>query len=162
MGCDIHTYLEYQVADDYWRCLISNGGSRDYSMFGILAGVRCDGCHIPPRGMPEGRLSWEVREAASVRIAADETQKDWEGYCTREQAKQWGEPIFEEGGTKYIRNPDWHSHSWLTADELADCLAKYMFNVGECCSVEWDATLAAMRALEDRGYKTRLTFWFDN
>lgn len=68
MGCDIHTYLEYSSDEKYWSCLITDGGSRNYAMFGILAGVRCDGCHIQPRGLPDGPLSWNAREAVFVRI----------------------------------------------------------------------------------------------
>lgn len=169
MGCDIHAYVEYSTfqnaaGEDYWDCFISNAGGRDYDMFGILAGVRAPREPVVPlRGLPEfDSLSWRAQQAAFLRISDDERHADIEGFCTTEQAKGWRNPIFEARNFEWTFHPDWHSPGWLTADEFALCLGTYMTDVRECYSIEWDAILASMRAFEERGAKTRLTFWFDN
>jgi hypothetical protein len=168
MGCDIHAYVEYVSWEnkdkEYWSCLMSNIGSRNYLWFDVLAGVRGNDHQVfPTRGMPEGAISWEVRDAAYMHIAQTDDQAGWEGWTTREQATRWGEPIFKLDGYEFCGHPDWHSHSWLTADELAQCIGAYMMSGADFpYGVEWDAVLAAMRALEERGHKTRLVFWFDN
>ena len=56
MGCDIHTVFEYKGRWDYLNQWDSFGGelslTRDYDMFGVLAGVRRGGAVIDPRGYP--------------------------------------------------------------------------------------------------------------
>lgn len=65
MGCDIHWHVETRYIGDAWgdeehgweynRCLsIETDPHRDYTLFGLLAGVRGgDDPVYPPRGMPE-------------------------------------------------------------------------------------------------------------
>ncbi len=67
MGCDIHIYIEYREDKGPWKlhpkhqyedtdegyinqCPASN---RNYSLFGILAEVRGNGCIYPQRGLPK-------------------------------------------------------------------------------------------------------------
>lgn len=55
------------------------------------------------------------------------------------------------------KSRDWHSHSWLTADEFEEALTR--------ASKQWEvpkeyrAALATMREL---GSTARIVFWFDN
>ena len=46
MGADIHAYVEFADKPEdgrapYWKNLTRNSGSRNYVLFGVLAGVRC-------------------------------------------------------------------------------------------------------------------------
>lgn len=172
MGCDIHTYIEYEAYPDSdrhaWWCM---GGrynpGRDYLMFDIMAGVRgSDHTLFEPRGLPDN-IGWEVTDEAYLRISDEYANQ--EGYCSEQQARQWSTGAYAErlierdGKPVLVSHPDWHSHSWLTADELAQCLGQYTL-VSEYgpYDVGWDAILATMRAFEDRGVRSRLVFWFDN
>lgn len=173
MGCDIHAYVEYVAFKthddrDYWTCLITNAGGRDYQMFSLLADCGRGG-HRPVfanRGFPEGEVSHSVK--GDYYLLVDDASKECEGYCSTENADAWVQrysstEMFEGNGQyRYVSGPDWHSASWLTCDELAQVISHYMTDVDGVYDVEWDAILAAMRALEDRGHKTRLVFWFDN
>lgn len=140
MGCDIHTFLEYsdftgQDGEPYWQCM---GGQfntgRDYRMFGLLAGVRGGTALIGPRGIPEGKVSYQVEDYMRVRIGSkEEVENSYEGgVVTLETAQSWttghyGETIINDrqGKPWRVTNPDLHSHSWLTAGELRYVLAYY-------------------------------------
>jgi hypothetical protein len=198
MGCDIHTFLEYSSfkdtnGDDYWSCF---GGQinlgRDYQMFGVLAGVRDDSRQLfSPRGLPEGKLSYQIDDYMRIRIA-DEGTEPTEGEVTLATAQSWGEEITElNGKPRWVSNPDLHNHSWLTLDEYRLALAYYRLGEkahvvddldvddpkdrqaiiqavaalqgrGEMYAVEYGTMLAAMEHLEANGCKTRLVFCFDN
>lgn len=173
MGCDIHAYVEYVAFKshddtDYWKCLISNAGSRDYTFFSLLADCG-RGYHspvIPNRGFPEGECSYVVREAYYLQVS-DEFA-DHEGYVSIEQADSWvksglSQEVATSGSTRLVTHPDWHSVSWLTYEEFAQVIATWLTLAPDYMyDPEWDAMLVAMRTLEDRGHKTRLVFWFDN
>jgi hypothetical protein len=178
MGCDIHGFVEYATFETqdgpYWDCLISNVGHRDYTFFSLIADCG-RGEHapvVPNRGLPEGKCSWEVERYMWITVTDDEKLGDEEGFCSRKQAAGWGEikrkVIPQRNGPDHVYervlNPDLHSHTWLTCDELARVIAAYITETHEDYpyGVEWDATLAAMRALEERGFKTRLVVAFDN
>lgn len=184
MGCDIHPYVEYVAfgseEEPYWQCIMSGFGNRDYNFFGMLAD--CGRNESPPlfpnRGLPEGKLSHTVEEAMWLRVTSDPKLADEEGWCTREQAEQWRNyhgidgyrrivlGTNEDGTERVIEqvmHPDLHSHSWLTYEEFAQVIGAYIVRPQDYCyGVEWDAALACMRALHERGHKTRLVFAFDN
>lgn len=171
MGCDIHAYIEYSTFDShstgkpYWKCFIQNAGTRDYDMFEIMAGVRGnDNQLFEQRGLPDD-LGHELTDASRIRIRDDDDPDDNDGRtCTFAQADSWGGEIYYDtaGKARAVDDPDAHSHSWLTREEFAQCIAKYMLDVGQLYAVEWDVLLAVMTAFEERGAKTRLVFWFDN
>jgi hypothetical protein len=140
MGCDIHTFIEYSTFTDkngeaYWQCM---GGrynpGRDYTMFGIMAGVRDDSEQMfEPRGLPDGKLSYQVEDYVRMRIA-DEGSEPSDDEVTLEQARSWttghyGETITNDaqGKPRWVTNPDLHSHSWLTLDEYRQVLNRYKF-----------------------------------
>lgn len=170
MGCDIHAFVEYERlpandhSDGYWDCLMSNIGHRDYTFFSLLADCG-RGEHEPliyNRGLPEGPMSHVVEEEMWLTI--DDELKDEQGYCSAENAKSWGGETRVRGKYKQVMHPDLHSHSWLTCDELAQVIAAYITTAHNDWpyGVEWDAALAAMRALEERGFRARMVFAFDN
>lgn len=171
MGCDIHAFVEYvdfETKDGpYWSCLISNLGHRDYTFFSLIADCG-RGEHrplIPNRGLPKGPLSHTVENAMFLHVTDDPRLFSIENFCSRDQAVSWGGGI-EKINNRYERtpNPDLHSHTWLTCLEFAQVIAKFMTEVHEDYpyGVEWDAALAAMRALEERGHRTRMIIAFDN
>lgn len=136
MGADIHMFVEYgsyitRDNDQAWECV---GGrwnpGRDYHMFAILAGVRddWDDPHqlFEPKGVPEGRLSWE---------AEDYLHED----------------------------SDLHSHSWLTADEYAQCYAKRMLtNEWGPPAIGYEIVMVLLQTLKERDVPCRVLFAFDN
>lgn len=195
MGCDIHTFIEYTDFNDhstgepYWQCFggqIDQG--RNYTMFGLLAGVRGGEALFDPRGLPEGKHSYQVEDYMHIRIDEEEDAKNTEGYTSLAKARSWGNPIEERNGKPWrVRSPDLHSHSWLTLSELQTVLARYTLGDnppeidvplkdravviqavaalrggGEMYGSSWSATLAAMEAFAAHGAQTRLVFCFDN
>jgi len=168
MGADVHCYVEFQRKNsdrkDYWS---SFGGGinpgKNYILFGYLANVRGDGpAVIEPRGLPEN-LGHIAQLDARIFIC----DENGEGFCTLEKAKEWekyGCKIYEQNGEPgFVDHPDWHSHTWLTPDEL-----QQVYDKTESDKEVWRlddtyyALLAAMRELEKRGNNVRLVLWFDN
>jgi hypothetical protein len=180
MGADIHAYVEYvdfitHDGDDYWSGLTKNFGDRNYYLFGLLAGVRgSDGPLFPVRGMPEGRISYDTAGDYWLNVTDDPTYEDHEGYTIRHRAEEWvskGYSVADmrDGRMVRVSGPDYHSHSWLTTDELAIVLQHYAENVQSVwpeskaeAPVAWQAVLAAMQTFERNGKKARVIFWFDN
>jgi hypothetical protein len=163
MGCDIHGYIEY----DNWTshdgvvhrsCFGENLGSRDYKMFGLLAGVRRGSPIYPPRGLPEN-LSFDVKSAFHLFII-DDDGNDGEGFVTRKKAEEWVSQGYSKYlDDKYITYPDWHTPSWLTSKEYEDVLrAREEDTEYGTVDQEWYAILAAMKSLKN----ARFVFWFDN
>lgn len=163
MGCDIHAYIEYKMFDQndgtpYYNCFGERISDRDYVMFGILAGVRRDGCIFEPRGLPE-HVSMVVRWDFNLFITETGEGSDC---TTRENAERW----VQEGSSKWsddehnlVTNPDWRTPSWLNQYEFEQCLnsRKNIKDYGDV-DPQWDAILAAMKVLPS----SRLVFWFDN
>lgn len=181
MGCDIHTYVEFGKSRDdgsvYWNNFTRNGGSRNYIMFGVLAGVRVSSVQLfEPKGMPEGSMGLRTSEDYWLHVAP-EAHPEWaddDSWVSLDQATRWmenGSSIGEKddsGRLRRVSGPDWHSHSWLTADELAQALDHYKSVAAKHwpddadVPPEWAATLASMRSFEAAGQQSRLVFWFDN
>lgn len=174
MGCDIHTYVEFgksqKNGDVYWDNFTRDGGSRNYVMFGVLAGVRVSGVQLfEPKGMPDGPLGHRTSEDYWLYVAP-ESHPEWaddDRWVSLEQAERWvenGSSVGEKddaGRLRRVSGPDWHSHNWLTADELEQALEHYKM-VSADAPPEWAAMLASMRAFEAADYQTRVVFWFDN
>jgi hypothetical protein len=196
MGCDIHMFLEYadftqSNGDVYWSCF---GGSynpgRDYYMFGLLAGVRSDRTLFEPKGLPDGRLSYQAESYMTLWISDEHA--GGENACTLADARKWeaqGETITnDKDGKPYrVSNPDLHSYSWLSLEDYRYVLVYYKLGDkaaeidvdpedhqaviqavaalrggGERYDVGYGAILAAMEHIEQRGKQTRLVFCFDN
>lgn len=171
MGCDIHMYVEYRqrMAEHHgsekwytWGDRFNPG--RNYLLFGALAGVRDD--TITPiaadRGIPED-ASWGVDYANKIYIRQNDDDTDGVDLATAQQWAAHGSRITEQDGKPaWVTNPDWHSHSWCTADELSQVLEVVRQHYPNDLEVEYVALIAAMRALEHNGCEVRCVFWFDN
>lgn len=190
MGADIHMYVEYRNKETakvrdargekpYW---VSYGDrvnpGRNYIMFAILAGVRGEYEEsFQPKGkLPREMMSWGTSSDAYMHIYDKEDEgKDWEGFVTLEKATEWsrwGNIIIDDDNGKpaLVEHPDWHSHSWMSIEELEQAYKIYAEKAsqewGEEITrphVEWMALLASMKALEGDGEnEVRVVFWFDN
>lgn len=167
MGCDIHMYIEYADKDKKrWRSFgkrINPG--RNYAMFGILAGVRMETeFSYEPSGLPDN-LGWESRSDNELYICEDGS----EGCATMESAERWvesGSSLFIKnlkGENTWVTNPDWHSHSCLTADEYKKALEFYATEYGsKYPEPEYYVVLACLEKFNELGFESRIVFWFDN
>lgn len=151
---------------------------RNYTMFGILAGVRgkYEDSFEPKGKLDREEMGWSSRDANWFYISKDvaetdlengytnlETAKKWEGYGCRIENDQNGKPA-------WVEQRHWHSHTWMSIEELEEAFKRYMVRA----SAEWEegitkapleyrAMLASMKALEDDGEnEVRVVFWFDN
>lgn len=166
MGCDIHCYIEYkQAGREGWSGF---GGrinpGRHYGIFAKMADVRNDYGITPiaqPRGLPED-ASYRANDDNRLYI----TKSEGEGFCSPESAERW----VKSGASKYVNShdgkpawvthPDWHSHSWLTAQELENSLSDPKVEADD--AIEYRAVAAVLRFFENTGREARLVFWFDN
>jgi hypothetical protein len=203
MGCDIHCYVEYRdpKSDRGWNGF---GGrinpGRNYWMFGAMAGVRTDNIpYIEPRGLPED-VAYDAFGDATIYVVEDQvepTSGSGEDYSySRARAEEhvqkgYCQYVSRNGNhNRWVTNSDWHSYSWLSADEFELAIAAYLKASGfqintprlsapseinaitttasedawdnlKCIREYW-AILSAMRCFEAQGYESRLVFWFDN
>ena len=177
MGCDIHMYVQYkekknsaeaekQGRDPYWWDF--GGGfnpGRNYTLFGILAGVRDtpEKNGFEPKGIPNFGLGWSARSDLYLYITEDPIPG--EGCCTLEDATRWRRPITHNSDGKpwYTEHPDWHSHSWMTIKELEKAYRWYKKESEDGLGLEYRVLLKTMKALEDDGKnEVVVVFWFDN
>ena len=158
MGCDIHAYIESQPHKkdhpDYWWLDAELHVLRDYTMFGILAGVRGGVPLYAPRG-------WDKDSATAMKycLYIVDHDTDSEGFCSRREAEGWiKRGLSEMVGENKVTGPDWHTPSWLIADELERVIIshKELRPEQNCC--DWLAILAFMKEIPT----SRLVFWFDN
>jgi hypothetical protein len=174
MGCDIHVYVEYSKDGKYWKNLTGNAGSRDYVMFGVLAGVRVEDARLfEPKGLPSGELSYVTNAGYWIHVApaAHPEYAKEDGWTSRENADRWvagGYAKYSDDKTR-VSDPDSHTHSWLTTDEVGSAIRHYRTVVGKywppeagTAPTEWLAIHAAMQAAEANGETARVVFWFDN
>lgn len=186
MGCDIHLRIERRKrANPYpndrheWYNVGFYGefDSRIYEMFARMANVRSCGdnykVQFEPRGLPNDMTDWATCESFYKHIADDEGAVEWGGghYCLEEQAEKWVENGFskwvDENHTR-ITDPDLHSHSWLTTQELRQCFddcfkqedGRYKPYSGY---VEWLGLVSLCEGIESDGiHECRVVFAFDN
>jgi hypothetical protein len=181
MGADIHMYIQYRNIEEtkrreeknenpWWQSFGDGfNPGRNYTMFGVLAGVRDwpyenEDKMFEPRGLPDFELGWSARSDLLLYIHEDDNQS--EGMCTLAQAKRWGEHkivYHSDGKPWYTEHPDWHSHSWLSTKELAQAYRWYKSRTGYAPCLEYRVLLKMMKALEDGGENEAfVVFWFDN
>lgn len=171
MGCDIHCYVEFrqkkEVHDDWSKKWSSFGGrinpGRHYELFSRLSGVR-GGCENPIAnpGLPED-ASWAAQYDNQMYIDYNEDAagRGVSSYVTPENAERWVSGHMSryikdhEGKNAFVTNPDWHSHGWVTPEQLSKALRGMP-------TPEWKAILAAMKSLEKSSQEVRMVFWYDN
>lgn len=166
MGCDIHLFIEHKRNEigQWWVFGRKINPGRDYAIFANLCGVRQWTNDIKPisepRGIPED-AGWEVIEEYTLWID-DESNCDCGHYCSKEESESWlkygSSRMYDE---HRVTDPDAHSESWATADELQKALEESKKYGGRVDS-EWTAVLKVLRHFEESGEESRIVFWFDN
>ena len=169
MGCDIHLFVEYKTRNttNDWES-VSNGKiivNRNYYLFGCLCkGVRyLNEKAFKERGIPVDLRIWSSAWDDIYMLIDDEPEGP-ENTCTTSDAEKWGNQIITgEFGVKYTLNPDRHSHSYLSLQQLKSAIDLYIsidpiHNSPHIIK----AIIALMSSLEDDGYETRVVFSFDN
>jgi hypothetical protein len=164
MGCDIHGYIEVRLnpenrPNSWWK-YAELRVMRNYAMFGLLAGVRSeDKPIVEPRGWD---INSDTRSEYCLYIVKEDSQNiDNDGYCTMPEAEryvQYGSEFIDD--KKWVTHPDWHTPSWLTADELTRAVDAYI-NLGyeKYGDVSfWRGLTAMLKEIPN----SRFIFWFDN
>jgi len=150
MGCDICCYLEAEVPDDDYRGTLFLGevgyytiGGRNYTLFGLLAGVRGDyGVEpvVEPRGFPKEASTELLNRFYLTIVDKDKPHTYW-----REVRE--GDPVLGKGKRVSVEHPpksppylihdtDFHTPSYIYLDELREVcrvykkLSKKDFNEG--------------------------------
>jgi len=145
MGCDIHAYIEHYSKKDLLtgKCFVDSycgriNFGRDYLMFGLLAGVRSlEAPVVPTRGLPTNPpLSWECATEYYLRVVGDEeyetAKRDLLGQRLISKSKLDQVNTSYYGGKlqpdsqNMIPDPDYHSITWLTLDELIMVRKRYL------------------------------------
>lgn len=185
MGCDIHLYVEIRqksynpdwkipegVKPD-WTPISYRGEFNDrvYGMFAALANVRNyhNLQHLPVRGIPDD-ISYKTFDEFFKHVKpknVDRETLEWE--YDREDVKYWYKNkysfLFKKNGILYCSNPDYHTPSWCTSEELQNCFHTVFGEKQpyEGDYIEWFALISYMKAFESTGeYDCRAVFWFDN
>jgi len=130
MGADIHAYIDYDETSGtevHTSNLAQVHIDRDYWLFTLMAGVRGTTVQgqMPvsqPKGLPSN-LSWRVRRDAYLMVLDDEPSLGVVGCCSREEAEKWGNYV--DQSKRYVHHPDWHSHTWLTFEEVGEVIRRY-------------------------------------
>lgn len=186
MGCDIHLFLEKKrrfsfkffdnMVGKWTACDMSEYGygcgigfgDRWYPMFARLAGVRNYESyqHLPIRWIPSD-ASWDVKMLFCCKVVPDCEDDDWDNSIVSEtNARQYIKegislPFCEKDGIKYITNPDYHTASWCTTEEMETCVKEEFSN--EIHNGEpWFNLVDYMKQVESQGCDCRAIFWFDN
>lgn len=174
MGTDIHLFIEYRPIS--YTGDVGGGAvrwtsfgkeyrlSRDYDVFRALAAVRSSEHETPylPRGLPadEQNLSWEVIEKYGLIITPYNPGPGQISTTQIQELKEVGRTVTGFCTDSRIKNPDWHTTSWLDPDEFDHALRWAEDYTGEILP-DYEAVLAAMRSLEASGMNVRAIFWFD-
>lgn len=185
MGCDIHLRIEkrkrvnpYTNGRYKWHNVGFYGefSCRIYGMFARMAKVRDyygDKCKVQfePRGLPDD-MDYQSTESFYPYVTDNEVAVNWgEHYCLKKMAEKWVKEGYSEWVNENhtrITDPDFHSYSWLTTQELRQCFddcfkqedGTYKPNSDY---VEWLGLVSLCEGIESDGiHECRVVFAFDN
>jgi hypothetical protein len=187
MGCDIHGVIEYKTngrADDpfYAFCELTCP-QRDYDVFYAIAGVRQRDRVInmfKPRGLPKNASSTVVSATSLFVVRDDHPGLDYKyNHVGITKALKWiaegssklfvagdKNAIDQCGEHSFITHPNYHSHSYLYADELESALAALEEDKMLDGGSDYWSVLETMKSLQKtKGLnpdQVRLVFWFDS
>lgn len=182
MGCDIHLSIERRrrkfSKDEDWRGVGFHGefGSRIYGMFARMAGVRDYWedevkTKFKPRGLPDG-MCWQSKMVFYYFVTDNEEAIEWgNNYCSKEDAERWvakGYSRWLDDKHDMLTDPDHHSHSWLTTQELRQCFDDCFKQEDGTYKpfsdyVEWLGLVSLCEGIESDGiHECRVVFAFDN
>ena len=169
MGCDINAHIEYTTQRGDSRPIVHHFChaviARDYALFAIIADVRNQKGGPQPVAMPKGLpsdLSAGARDTYVLTIDDELTRLEVDGYCTREEAARWvaeRSSEYVDAGKTLVTDPDAHSASWLSYEEIQCASDRYREFAGQP-SIDLAAIVGAMRSINDARAISRLVFWF--
>lgn len=180
MGTDIHAFVEYDDGEGQQPEFEEMGAihsisraeleiERNYELFDRLAAARASQMETPdikphmrsPKGLPN-IVSYVVTRRWCV--ATTPPEHTWIGDIPLlvYPKFQGATALMELDEVPAIRNPNWHSASWMSLAELEEIVTEMDI---DGCGPEVGIRIAivAMRMLEERygqGH-SRLVFWFD-
>ena len=131
MGCDIHAHIEFFSKSEYkssGKCYVHCFSGelcfgRDYILFGLIAGVR----HsvppiIKPRGIPTSPgLSYSASDSYYLNVVDDDAPRVSANSVRSTLAQEWvseAYACYTDSSKMRITNPNFHSATYLTVDEL--------------------------------------------
>lgn len=169
MGCDIHCAIEIVYDRSHATGFVESFAiiepSRNYEMFGVLAGVRGGEALYPPRGIPSN-LSYLAKIQYAMFVSNEQDREC--STISKDRADKYVEQKYSvRMGDNWISNPDYHTPSWLNTEELESCINEYKKRLKADRfahdRTQYEAILAAMKILEETtNGKARFVFWFDN
>ena len=185
MGCDIHLRVEarrkvnpYPNDRHEWYNVGIYGefSCRIYGMFARMANVRSGGnsykVQFEPRGLPNDMTDWGTCESFYMHVTNDENAVEWgENYCLKERAELWVKKGYSKWVDDYHRrvtDPDLHSYSWLTTQELRQCFDDCFKQEDGTYKpysnyVKWLGLVSLCEGIESDGkHECRVVFAFDN
>lgn len=131
MGCDIHAYIDYD--EEYNEKVHSLNLAqikigRNYWLFTIIGGVRGTSLQgqmpvAAKKGLPEN-ISYRVSNDAYMVVIDDEQPHRERGCCSRNDAERWGSRYVDDA-KRYVHHPDWHSHTWLSLEEVNEVIRRF-------------------------------------
>ena len=138
----------------------------DDLLFALLAGVGREAfadrelsC-LTPKGLPDD-VALATLEDDLLNVDDEAAELELPSTCSRADAERHvaaGESrwLHDEYA---ITHPDFHSHSWATADELDSVRVRYEAAGGTDAAL-LQAVIAMMRTLDGSGHLSRAVFWF--
>lgn len=185
MGCDIHLRVEarrkvnpYTNDRHEWSHVGFHGefSSRIYGMFARMANVRSGGdnykVQFEPRGLPNDMTNWATCESFYLYVTEDKTLAECgENYCLKERAEEWvkkGYSKWVDDNHRRVTDPDHHSCSWLTTQELRQCFDDCFKREDGTYKpysdyIEWLGLVSLCEGIESDGiHECRVVFAFDN
>lgn len=180
MGCDIHLRVEKRRRknpypndkNEWWDVgFYGEFSDRIYGMFARMAGVRDydNKVMFEPRGLPED-ICWSSKQTFYINVTENKELIEWgDNHCSKENAEKWvekGWSIWGDEKHSTVRDPDHHSHSWLTTQELRQCFDDCFKNDDGTYKgdyVEWLGLVSLCEGIESTNeYECRVVFAFDN
>lgn len=142
--------------------------SQDDRLFALLAGVRSDNISdlqiecLMPKGLPDDVTELSLEEG-SFTVDDDAAKLEIPDTCSRADADRW----VNDDKSRYIHNgysvthPAFHSHSWVTIEELKLALGRYQSCGGKDGIAVLNSVIAMMVSLANDGIESRAVFWFE-
>lgn len=127
MGCNIHMHIEWKEKNSTnWIKILKEVCTRDYELYGALAGVRNYSAYISvaeKRGIPDDASCDTIRKYC-YRVADDDIFEMYGDEDVSVTSKTEADKYVAMGLSQYwldgnfVSCPDYHSESWCTAREL--------------------------------------------